>query len=97
MEARGVARMASGANPARLEVSFVSILGKHLFWGDYWVIGLGEDYQWAIVGHPQRKYGWILARKPSLDDATLAHIVARLKEAGYDPQDFQFTKQDASR
>jgi apolipoprotein D and lipocalin family protein len=96
-EARGIARIASGGNPARLEVSFVSILGKHLFWGDYWVIGLGEGYQWAIVGHPQRKYGWILARESSLDDATLTHIVTRLKEAGYDPQDFEFTKQDALR
>ncbi|HKI84487.1 MAG TPA: lipocalin family protein [Candidatus Krumholzibacteria bacterium] len=97
MEARGIARIASGGNPARLEVSFVSILGKQLFWGDYWVIGLDADYEWAIVGHPQRKYGWILARQPSLDDATLARIVARLKEAGYDPRDFEFTKQDALR
>jgi len=92
LQARGIARIASGGNPARLQVSFVSILGKQLFWGDYWVIGLGEDYQWAIVGHPQRKYGWILARQPSLDNATLARILSRLEEAGYDPQNFEFTK-----
>lgn len=94
LTAQGITRIASGGNPARLEVSFVRILGRQLFWGDYWVIGLGENYEWAIVGHPQRKYGWILARKPQLDETTLRSIRARLVEQGYDPKRFVTTVQD---
>jgi apolipoprotein D and lipocalin family protein len=93
LTARGVARIASGDNPARLEVSFVKILGQQLFWGDYWVIGLGENYEWAIVGHPQRKYGWILASKPRLDETTLRLIRAQLIDQGYDPNRFVTTPQ----
>lgn len=93
MDAKGVAKLASGNNPARLEVSFVKFLGRSLFWGDYWVIGLGEDYEYAIVGHPEYKYGWILAREPALDDATLQSIYAQLQEQGYDASQFEFGTQ----
>ena len=52
------------ATNAKLEVSFVNVFGKQLFWGDYWIIGLGEDYDYALVGTPSRRWGWILAREP---------------------------------
>ena len=34
-------------------------------WGDYWVLGLADDYSWAVVGSPDREYLWILARSPA--------------------------------
>ena len=58
------------------------------FWGDYWIIGLDENYQWAIVGTPTRKYGWILSRIKKLDNQVLNKIFQILKEQGYNPQDF---------
>jgi len=94
METKGIAKQASGDNPARLEVSFVRVLGQQLFWGDYWVIGLGEDYEYAIVGHPDRKYGWILAREPVLGEETLQSIHAQLLQQGYDPEQFEFAETD---
>ena len=54
-EAEGVAKVVAGANNSKLKVSFVSFLGWRPFWGDYWVIGLDEDYQWAVIGTPDRK------------------------------------------
>jgi len=78
---------------AKLEVSFVSFLGMNFFWGDYWIIGLGDDYDYAVVGHPERKYGWILARTPKLEETTLDEIFAVLREKGYDPDDFEMTVQ----
>ncbi|MEJ2545696.1 MAG: lipocalin family protein, partial [Calditrichaceae bacterium] len=60
-EAIGEARVVDTTSYAKLEVSFVSIFCVHLFWGDYWIIGLDESYQYAIVGTPSRKYGWILS------------------------------------
>ncbi len=86
----GVARIVDNKTNAKLDVSFFSILGWRPIWGDYWIIGLDENYQWAIVGTPSRKYGWILARKPQLDNGTLEKIFMILKEQGYNPKDFEF-------
>jgi apolipoprotein D and lipocalin family protein len=88
-EAKGVARIVDEETRAKLEVSFVSFLGWRPFWGDYWVIGLDEDYRWAIVGTPDRKYGWILARSPSLEDDELEEIFAILERNGYERSAFE--------
>ncbi len=87
-QADGVARVADPVTNARLEVSFVSILGVRLFWGDYWVIGLGRDYDYALIGTPTRRWGWILARDPHPPEAQIQAWLAELKVQGYDPADF---------
>ncbi|HUT78961.1 MAG TPA: lipocalin family protein [Polyangia bacterium] len=77
--ARGRARVVDPATNARLEVSFFGP-----FWADYWVIDLGADYEYAVVGHPSRDYLWILSRTPRLDAETYDGIVARLQAQGYE-------------
>ncbi|MFC2172415.1 lipocalin family protein [Acidobacteriota bacterium] len=89
--AKGVARTVDSPSNAKLKVSFVKLLGKRLFWGDYWIIGLGEQYEYAIVGHPKRKYGWILSRKPDLTEKQKVQIFSELRVQGYDPDDFEQT------
>jgi len=76
--ARGKAWSVDPSN-AKLEVRF--------FWpfhGAYWVIDLGPDYEYAVVGHPSRECLWILSRKPQMDDATYEGILSRLRAQGYD-------------
>ncbi|MBN2355968.1 lipocalin family protein [candidate division KSB1 bacterium] len=90
--ASGIARVIDDQTRAKLKVSFVSILGIRLFWGDYWIIGLDADYDWAIVGTPSRKYGWILSRSAQLSDTVLDSIYTLLGENGYDPTDFVMTE-----
>ncbi len=85
----GRAWVADPDTPTKLKVSFVNFLGFWLFPGDYWVIELDPDYQYAVVGHPSYKYGWILSRTPTLPEDTLTHIVARLEEQGYRFEDFR--------
>jgi apolipoprotein D and lipocalin family protein len=92
-EALGVARVVDTASNARLEVSFVALFGRHLFWGDYWVLDLAPDYSHVTVGTPDRHYGWILSRTPSLRAATRQAIDGRLREQGYAPADFVDTRQ----
>ncbi|MGD2073679.1 MAG: lipocalin family protein [Gammaproteobacteria bacterium] len=92
-EARGVARVVDPTSNARLEVSFVSLFGWQLFWGDYWILDLAPDYSYAVVGTPARDYGWILSRTPQLSASTRAAIDRRLREQGYDPDDFEATLQ----
>jgi apolipoprotein D and lipocalin family protein len=77
--ALGRARVVQHSGNAQLEVSFF-----RPFWGDYWIIELGEHYEYAVVGHPSRDYLWILSRTPTLDDSTLAGIIDRLREHKYD-------------
>jgi apolipoprotein D and lipocalin family protein len=92
--AEGVAKVVDNFNNAKLEVSFVRILGIQLFWGDYWIIGLGENYDFAIVGSPDRKYGWILSRTKKLPQEKLSKISDLLMINGYDIKNFEFSEQD---
>ncbi len=91
-EAQGIARIVDSQSNAKLEVSFVNLLGKQLFWGDYWIIGLEDHYEYAIVGHPQRKYGWILSRHPQMNTKQLDHLFLILQSQGYDPDAFVITR-----
>jgi apolipoprotein D and lipocalin family protein len=77
--ALGRAHVVDRATNAKLEVSFF-----RPFWGDYWVIDLADDYSYAVVGHPGRDYLWILARTPTMAEATFQGIVERLKLHGYE-------------
>lgn len=92
-QAEGIARVVDRASKARLQVSLVSLLGWRPFWGDYWVIGLDPDYRWAVVGSPDRRYGWILARTPALEPGTLETIGQVLEGNGYRRSSFVLTPQ----
>jgi len=94
--AEGVAQVVNKKTNSKLEVSFVSFLGWRPFWGDYWIIGLDDNYQWAIVGHPEREYGWILSRTPKLSDEKMEEIFALLTKQGYDINKFEMTNQDSN-
>ena len=86
-EARGVARKAGdGQSNARLEVRFAPAILSFLsaVWGDYWVIGLGPDYTWAVVGTPSREYLWFLSRTPAMSDASYALAVEIARGNGFD-------------
>ncbi len=91
-EAHGRARVVDPASNAKLEVSFF-----WPFWGDYWIIDLGADYDYAVVGHPSRDYLWILSRKPTMDAELYASIVRRLEAQGYETDRLQKTTQPAKQ
>jgi apolipoprotein D and lipocalin family protein len=85
IEARGIARQ-PGESTAILEVRFAPAFLSFLpaVWGDYWVIGLDPDYQWAIVGTPDRKYLWFLTRAATVEKAELDALIAKAAAMGYD-------------
>lgn len=55
------------------------------FKADYLVLEVDPDYQWALIGHPSRKYAWIFAREAAMEDANYQELVGRLGRYGYDP------------
>ncbi len=59
-----------------------------LITASYWVLDLDPAYRWAVVGHPSRNYGWVLARSKTLPDRQYRQILRRLGEQGYDPARF---------
>ncbi|HEY0334996.1 MAG TPA: lipocalin family protein [Stenotrophomonas sp.] len=84
-QADGVARTVEG-HPGRLEVRFAPdwLSWVPLVWADYWVIALDPDYQWAVVGEPDRKYLWILSRSAAMPRAQFREVKARAEAMGYD-------------
>lgn len=79
-QSKGHAWVVDSASNAKLKVSF--------FWpfrGDYWIIELGKEYEYAVIGTPNRKYFWILSRTRTMDDTLYAAILQRAKEQGFDP------------
>jgi apolipoprotein D and lipocalin family protein len=87
-ESKGKADVVDPTTNAKLKVTF--------FWpfkGDYWIIDLDPNYQWAVVGVPSRKYLWVLSRTPVLDDAVYTGILSRLIDMGYDPTMLKHTPQ----
>jgi apolipoprotein D and lipocalin family protein len=77
-EAKGRAWSVDPEGNARLKVSF--------FWpfrGDYWIVELGKEYEYAVVGSPNRQYLWILARQPVMEDVVYKGILERLTTQGF--------------
>ncbi|WP_286784296.1 MULTISPECIES: lipocalin family protein [Pseudomonas] len=52
--------------------------------GEYWVLYLDDDYRTALVGHPNRKYLWLLSRTPEVDAAARERLLGVAREQGYD-------------
>jgi apolipoprotein D and lipocalin family protein len=87
IEATGLARLASDDEPAsKLKVRFAPAFLTFLpfVWADYWVIDLARDYSYAVVGHPDRDYLWVLSRTPMMDDRLYDEIVERASEQGFE-------------
>jgi apolipoprotein D and lipocalin family protein len=86
IQARGIARVVDERTFARLKVRFAPAWLEFLpiVWGDYWIIGLAEDYSWAVVGSPDRQYLWILARTPRLDEERSAAARGVARANGFD-------------
>lgn len=86
--ALGRARVVDRQTNAKLRVAFF-----RPFWGDYWIIDLADDYSYAVVGHPDRDYLWILSRRPTLPDKVRAGIIGRLMAQGYETNRLVWTLQ----
>ena len=75
--------------PGRAGQLKVSFLPELLRWitftkGDYWVLKIDEGYTVALVGTPDHKNLWLLAREPRVDDATEAAHLAEATRQGFD-------------
>jgi lipocalin len=87
-DAKGIAK--TTAVPGLLRVSFFGP-----FFGDYRILMLDADYQYALVGGSNEKFLWILSRTPQLEESTKALILAEAERRGYKTNKLIWVKQSA--
>lgn len=78
-----VGRVANPATNAEWKIQFAPLISA-----SYLVLDLDPKYRWTVVGHPSRKYGWIMAREKTMPESTYQGILKRLEKQGYDPAAF---------
>ena len=74
--AKGIARVTDEQTNSKLKVRF----GWSPFEGDYWIIELGSNYEYAVVSEPGRDALWILSRSETLPKEILDEIKVRMKD-----------------
>lgn len=82
-------------NPAILEVRFAPdwLSWVPMIWGDYWIIKVQDDYQYSLVGTPNREYLWVLSRDKQADPETVKELLNYAKALDFDVSKVQFTQQ----
>lgn len=86
--AKGKAKIVDKKTNSKLKVTFF-----WPFYGQYWIIDLGTNYEYAVVGHPSRNYLWILSRTKKLDPVLLKKIIERIKAMQFDVTRLNMTPQ----
>jgi apolipoprotein D and lipocalin family protein len=76
--AKGKAKIVDKKTNAKLKVTFF-----WPFYGDYWILDLGPNYEYAVVGEPSRKYLWVLSRSPRMDEALYQQLLQKMAAKGF--------------
>ena len=89
--ANGTAWQTNENKPGELKVRF--------FWpfsGDYYIIDVDEN-KYSLVGSPNRKYLWILARTPDLKQETVTKLREKANSLGFDISKLETIKHDCEK
>jgi len=77
-KAVGKAKIPNKQEPGKLKVSFFWI-----FYGDYYVLELDENYQYVMIGSSSDKYFWILCRTPQMAPEVYEMLLEKARKRGY--------------
>ena len=75
------------SEPAKLALDFGFYKGEH------WIIDVGPQQEYVVVGHPTRQFLWILSREHSVGQKTLAGIIERAHAQHFPTEDLEYTQQ----
>ena len=82
----GKAEVVDTDSNSKLMVSFNSWFSRafpEMAKGDYWILELGKDYSYVVVGAPSRKFLWFLSRSPKMDKDFVKNLKAKYKKLGF--------------
>jgi lipocalin len=82
--AEGKAKIPDPSEPGKLKVSFFWI-----FYADYNVLELDENYQYAMIGSSSPKYFWILSRTPQMESVIYEMLLEKARKRGYNLEKLQ--------
>ncbi len=70
---------------AKLKVQFF-LRGIKLpfFAGNYWILDLGPNYEYAIIGDPSRKYLWFLSRTSEISEELYQELIDKAEDMNFD-------------
>ncbi|MGL4852963.1 MAG: lipocalin family protein [Phocaeicola sp.] len=74
--------------PGVLKVSFFWI-----FYSQYRILELDDEYQYALIGSSSAKYLWILSRVPVMEKEQLEQLLEKARKRGYDTSKLIYPKQ----
>lgn len=85
---QGIGKLSGSVDPrnsAILKIRFAPDWTSWLpmVWGDYWIIKLQGDYQYSLVGTPDRKYLWVLSRTQDADDSAVNALLDYAATLGF--------------
>lgn len=87
-EAEGRAYPVGSPGEGRLKVSFFGP-----FYGAYNILVLDrQNYEYALVSGPNRKYLWILARQPQLEPTVLEALLEQARRQGFATDELIFVE-----
>ena len=78
-EVKGKAWVPDSKYPGRLKVQF--------FWpfsGDYYIVALDPNYNYALIGNPSRNYLWILSKQKELEMSIYNSLVDTARNNGFE-------------
>jgi apolipoprotein D and lipocalin family protein len=87
---QGLASVDDASVPAKLTLQIGSYAAS------YWVLEVGDDYEYAVIGHPSRTMLWVLSRTPELDPARYDHALSLASGRGFDISQMKKTPQSAA-
>ena len=88
----GKAKIPNLAEPGKLKVSFFWI-----FYADYFVLELDENYQYAMIGSSSDKYFWILCRTPEMEETTYQMLLSKARKRGYNLEKLEKVEQQMQK
>lgn len=76
---KGKAWLPNKSESAKLKVQFFAP-----FSANYWIIALDDNYQYALIGEPGRKYLWVLSRTKNMDEQVYQKLINIAQKNGFD-------------
>lgn len=89
---RGNVAMGRDMDPTTHSKLKLKFAGPNVY-GDYWIIDLGQLYDYAVVTVPTADRVWILSRTPDMAPELYSKIVNHLSGIGFDTAKLQKSKQ----
>jgi apolipoprotein D and lipocalin family protein len=74
--------------PGMLQISFPGNPRK----GDYYILDLATNYEYSLVGTPDRTGLWILSRYPYMDPSLYERLVKKARNLGFDVEKLVFNQ-----